>query len=195
MRKKLFIGFAVFHILYILIANLCSAYFNYCEYYDKTANAKLEKSYSYVINNKLCTYYSRYTGANTGFGYFAPNVRSAVSLSCLYNGADDIQPVFSTREASLRYENLIGALIDNVTLKSKPTEEWQRKTFETQYKYNELIFKNVAVNILNANELPSANLFMRLNYIDHVPLKEARKGIPLDEKLHTIQETKLNVAL
>ncbi len=195
MKKKLFISFAIFHVLYILVANAGSAYFNYCEYYEKTVNAAVEKSYTTAINNKLCSYYSRYTGANTGFGYFAPNVRSAVSLTCRYKDTEDIEPVFKTREASLRYENLIGALIDHVSLKSKPKEEWERKTFETQYKYNELIFKNVAVNILNANKLPSAQLLMRLNYIDHVPLQEARKGTPLDEKLHTIQETKFNTGL
>jgi len=195
MRKKLFIGFAIFHILYIFIANLCSGYFNYCEYYDKTANKKLDKYYTAAINNKICTYYAKYTGANTGFGYFAPNVRSAVSLTCSYNGSEDIQPTFRTREGSLRYENLIGALIDNITLREEPTKDWQRKAFETQCKYNELVFKNVAVNILNTNRLPLHDICMRLNYINHIPLKEARKGKSLEETLHTLQETKFNAEL
>lgn len=194
MKKKFFAAFAVFHLLFIAVSNLCSSYVNYCEYYDKPADSSLLNCYTALVNNTLCTYYAKYTGANTGYGYFAPNVRTAASLDCSYNGTG-MQPAFRTKEASLRYENMVGSLIENVTLKYKPSEEWQRKAFEVKYKYNELIFKNIAVAIFNAYHLPPSEVSMKLCYIDHVPLKEARAGKQLDGKPHIIQETKFTVKL
>jgi hypothetical protein len=190
MKRKLFICLAAFHLLFIIISNLYTSYTSYCDYYEKPVDSSLRKCISIILGNQPLCYYAKYTGTSAGYGYFAPNVRSPTSLSCIYRGGN-IGPELSSNEASLRYDNLVGALVENINAEKMPVLEQEKKAFETKKKYNELVLRNIAMKMFNDYQLPPDAVSMSLNFINHTPLADARAGKEMNNGLHKVQELTL----
>jgi hypothetical protein len=192
MKKKIVASIAALHLLFILLSNLYTSYDTYCAYYEVPKDSAFCKVVKASLGNKALCYYARYTGASTGFGYFAPNVKSPTSLNCLYRG-EDIQPTFNSSEAALRYDNLINALIENVNGEKLPQHEWEKKIMLTKQHYNELVFRNIASKLFSDNQLAPDAVNMQLNFVRHLPLHDARLGKTLDNPLFTVQQLKLTI--
>ena len=76
MRQKLFIGWSCVHLLFIFLVNLTGCYRIYHEFFNKPQDSPPERFVAGLLNKAPLNYYGRYTGAETGYGFFGINVRS-----------------------------------------------------------------------------------------------------------------------
>jgi hypothetical protein len=192
MKRKICIGVAAFHLLFIIVSNMYNSYNTYCDYYNKPINNLLSKYANACLNNKAISQYARYTGTSTGYGFFAPNVKSPTVLSCKYQG-NEIVPAFGSNEGQLRYGNLIGALIENINLKKMPSNEQEKQIFATRRKYNELVCRNIAVKLMNECQLPPDDINMQLSFVKQPSLQDARQGKTTSQGLLSVQLLKFNM--
>lgn len=192
MKRKIIIGLGLFHLLFIFLSNVFSGYAEYCDYYNKPINNVMSQCAVACFENKPISYYAVYTGTSTGYGFFAPNVRSPIKLSCMYQN-NEVVPTFHSNEGKLRYNNLIGSLVENISAAKDTIQAAEKKAFDIKRRYNELVFKSIAVKLWNDCKLPPSDLSMCLSFVKHTPLKEARKGKTYDNVLLPLQHLNLTI--
>lgn len=192
MKRKVAIGLGLFHILFILMSNLYSGYAEYCAYNSKPTNKILSKCANVCFENKPTALYAIYTGTSSSYGFFAPNVRSPVRLNCIYEG-NEVLPHFNSSEGELRYNNMVGALVENINLAKEEIKGEQIKVFDIKKRYNELVFRNIAVKLWNDCQLPPSDANMSLSFVKHTPLVDARQGKQYLNEYLTLQQLKLTL--
>lgn len=122
-KKQLFI--AVIIIITILISSIKLTFDGYCEFYrDSTINEKnaVIKAFDSMYDFYPISVFRSYTGLETGYGFFGPNVSSDFII--LYKVYDDkgnliTQNNFelSSKEGNLRFMSLNKIFLEKVTNK------------------------------------------------------------------------------
>ncbi len=121
-RKILFLLAIIFHFSVIVLHNVASSAVGYQAVYgsDKQASAMVGALAlcQRFIASPLIQYYAYFSGTETGYGFFAPQVGSQyISRFTLYDGQGDIlgeyeNPGLRQREGLLRYSGFLDLFQD-----------------------------------------------------------------------------------
>ncbi|MBA3829036.1 MAG: hypothetical protein H0X33_08875 [Taibaiella sp.] len=167
MKYIIIILLAFFHLSFMVVNSIDRTILSYFDFYqvDKSAN-KINKdlnSFCTVTSKFIyltpCMYYARYTGADCGYGFFAPNVLSSGAMSFVYKNKNII-PKFSTYEGKVRFSSLISNFISHTVNKSsintdtaeiKHKNQVYKNIDDLNDKYYDLVMKNIAAKVIVDN--------------------------------------------
>lgn len=113
-------------VLKLLLNGLATTIDSFCDFYNYEQNNVSKK----IINaNGIGRYLWYYTGLDTGYGFFAPNVSSNfIILSKLENGETYVSTdLLSTKEGKLKFLTLNSIFLDNVKNGFKPIDKEKKK--------------------------------------------------------------------
>ena len=171
MKKKLLYTWICLHLLYIVLVNMVSTYSSYNEFHHRKAGSRPFKVLSELVNAKYPRYYGRYTGAETGYGFFGINVRSNGMLigEC---GGKELTADFISYETSLRFFSMTSALTDDFI---KPERQ---DTANIMSELNNLVFKNIAVTMFQKGQGQDSTVVLSYNLLSYPSLSAVRAGTP-----------------
>lgn len=128
-----------------------------------------------IIKLKPVSIFLSYTGFDTGYSFFAPNVASDfVLLFELKNDKGNvienkIMPAFKNKESITRYTSVYNMFLDKISAEGGNLKE------NKYQQYLDIIVKQIAVSVKNENP-DTASITARL-YLYHYPdLKSYQKG-------------------
>lgn len=136
--------FAFFHIGVLIFMGVTSTNYIYSVYHNRVPTNKVILLMDKCLSFSFAKYYTRYTGTETGFGFFAPNVRSFGTMmgkTC----SKKFQVQFKSVEGSMRLNCMLTTVTDKLLQDTKMKTK-QDTLFE---KYNELLIKSIATNSFN----------------------------------------------
>jgi hypothetical protein len=170
MKKKLLYAWICCHLLFIILANTVSTYSSYNEFHHLKPNSATAKGMSDLMNAKFSRYYGRYTGAETGYGFFGINVRSNGMLigEC---GGKQLTADFNSYETSLRFFSMTSALTDDFI---KPGHQDEAKNIMSEL--NNLVFKNIAVTMFQKGDGADSTVVLSYNLLSYPTLAAVRTG-------------------
>ena len=121
MKKLLFLVFAAMHIAIIIYNNVIIEEQSILRFFyskNEAGNAMNTLAGNSLLYNAFNAY-SKYTGAETGFGFYAPNVASdIILLQTTYDEAGKVlsiaTPKFRSKEATIRYVSAMGLFMDKI---------------------------------------------------------------------------------
>lgn len=121
MKKIVFLVFAALHLLVILYNNIIIQEQTFSQYFfqkkvNGVAQSTLEKCPHLA---DVFNIYSKYTGAETGYGYYAPNVSSDVVLLLTTKDANGKVtsisfPHFKSKEGRMRWTRVTSMFLDKI---------------------------------------------------------------------------------
>lgn len=158
--------FTFFHILTLILTGIISTDQLYSKYNEVKPTKAIEKIYKFQYNVFSQGYY-RLTGTETGFGFFAPNVKSnGFLLPEFCNSKQDFSLL--TNEGNSRFSTLVANATDYLTTRTKNKNE-------SVNKYNELIIKNIALSVLSRTKLKCRDVKLSYYVIDYPSLGLIKK--------------------
>ncbi len=184
MRKKILVGWCCIHLLFIFLVNLSSSFIVYNEFHHKKYTPAPIKAISSFFNLTPCKYYGRYTGAETGYGFFGINVRSNGLLlgEC---GGQKLSPEFLSYETSLRFFSMASAVTDEY-LEPLSGSDSAKASASTGNDYHNLVLKNIAVTLFQKNNCADTSVLLSYNLISFPTIAEIRHGIPKKYELNKL---------
>lgn len=194
--------FLILHLVLIVLYNIVLTIDSYSKF-SKNAKFNYLKDYiSMFTNIKMIKIYSRYSGASTGFGFYAPNVLSSGFLS--FTEKDKGYSFsFSNHENTIRYLSLNSIILQNAlenidkdtTNNKKITEILDKKYLKIDSVFNDIMLKNLTSHFYkDTNVSRTINLkFLIYHYpsLEEISLSKIKpKGefITLFEKEYTFKK-------
>lgn len=174
--------FGIFLLLFLVFTIGLKGTFDgyYGFYYDKE---DYKKPFVYELSNKIVelepvSMFTAYTGFDTGYGFFAPNVASDFVLLFELQDAqgnvleERIMPGLKSKEGIVRYTSVFNMFMDKVVSSKKKSE--------SQYhEYLDVILKQIAKSVLK--ESPGATKCLAKLYLyDYPTLDRYKKGEKTD---------------
>ena len=132
------------------------------------------KVYQYVekfITSNLISTYSKYTGANTGYGFFAPNVLSSCTVYI-----NDFGKKYEIRVRNMENYNRISTLYSQLLTHEldKKNKNTEKENMKLEERYNELLYKAILSYHKSIFQL-SNNVSLKLDLYNFVDLKHFKK--------------------
>lgn len=170
MKRKVLYTWICLHLLFIVIINAVSTYNSYNEFHHRKNSSRPFKLMSDLVNAKFPRYYGRYTGAETGYGFFGINVRSNGILigEC---GGKQLSADFISYETSLRFFSMTNALTDDFI---KPGRQDSSNNILSEL--NNLVFKNIAVTMFQKGHGQDSTVLLSYNLLAYPSLSAVRAG-------------------
>lgn len=177
MKRKIQL-FGIFTMLFIiLMVGLKTTFDGYFGFYYEDDNYQKPFLYKFsesVVYSEPVSRTIAYTGFDTGYGFFAPNVASDfVLLFELYDSTGNsinktIMPRFNQKESRVRFTSIYNMFLDK--LKNKKGKE-QNQYFQ----YLDLIIGQIALSV--KKDYPNAEVISAKLYLyDYPDLKRYRQG-------------------
>ncbi|CAA7386322.1 hypothetical protein [Chryseobacterium fistulae] len=177
MKKKIQL-FGIFSLLLLVfIIGLKGTFDGYYGFYYE--NKSYEKPILYqatesIVQSEAVSIFASYTGFDTGYGFYAPNVASDFVLTFELkdkNGniiEEKAMPSFQKKESVVRYTTIFNLFLDKVS--------GDKTKFDSKYyQYLDLIIKEVALHVMKEN--PNAKgITARLYLYDFPSLANFKKG-------------------
>jgi len=133
------------HILLICVTASLGAFDSYVQFYDVKLSEKVvqaRNAVSSAINFIPVRLYSYFSGTNTGYGFYAPNVKVNSTLQLEIDG-QIYTPQLKTHEGNHMYQVLIGSMTNQVLSEINDPGNEDKQSLEKEL--NELILKNIGV--------------------------------------------------
>ncbi|SHK83250.1 hypothetical protein SAMN05444266_101295 [Chitinophaga jiangningensis] len=165
--KMLLGSWIVLHLLFITVVNSVSVYESYQDFHKQPRSATWARGLESWLGKPFLQRYGRYTGAETGYGFFGINVRSNGMLIGECNG-EAITPEFHSFETTLRFFSMGNSLTDDFI---KPGEHRQLLN-----DYNQLVMKNIAVTLFQRRHCMDTAIYISYNMLDFPMLQQVRSG-------------------
>lgn len=161
------------HLLLIILVNSISAYKAYHEFYHSPETSVIVQKLTPLVEARAIRYYGRYTGAETGYGFFGINVRSNGMLigEC---GGTPMTADFKSYETTLRFFSMANALTDDFI---KP-DAHDSLPGGLLGEYNNLVFKNIAVTMYQQHGCVDSTVLLSYNVLQFPTLQAVRTGTP-----------------
>ncbi|TGD57926.1 hypothetical protein [Flavobacterium humi] len=149
-------------------------------YYDKD---DYEKPLAYELSNTIVelgpvSLFTAYTGFDTGYGFFAPNVASDFVLLFELRDArgnileERIMPEFKSKEGIVRYTSVFNMFMDKVVSSKK-------KNDSQYHEYLDVVLKQIAKSVLKENH-KAAKCTAKLYLYDYPTLDRYKRGEKTD---------------
>ncbi|MBK8554610.1 MAG: hypothetical protein IPL65_02015 [Lewinellaceae bacterium] len=155
--------FALFHISSVVIHATISAYSSYTSFYEKPKDNKIIQKMGRLSQTKLYKYYGTVSATQSGYGFFAPNVRASSQL-VIEGCGKEITPTFNSHEGRMRYEGFLGDLINNIEPDSLKKDK--TKIEDVLDRYEKLLLKNISLKAIKDNNMSCAFYMVRYNVLD-----------------------------
>ncbi|MBV7532878.1 hypothetical protein [Chitinophaga sp. sic0106] len=165
--RILLYGWIILHLLFISVVNSVSVYDSYQDFHKQPRSAVWAHKLESWLSKPALQRYGRYTGAETGYGFFGINVRSNGMLIGECNG-EAITPEFRSFETTLRFFSMGNSLTDEFI---KPGEHT-----EMLNDYNQLVMKNIAVTLFRRRHCMDTAIYISYNMLDFPMLQQVRGG-------------------
>jgi hypothetical protein len=177
MKKRLQLT-GVFLLLFVVLTlGLKSTFDGYYGFYYE--EGKYTKPFAYeateaIIESPPVSLFIAYTGFDTGYGFFAPNVASDFVL--LFDIQDSVgntiqqcaMPRFKQKESSVRYTSVYNMFLDKI---SKKEEKESNKYIQ----YLDIVIRQIAISV--KKDFPgAAHVNAKLYLYDYPGLQKYRKG-------------------
>jgi hypothetical protein len=178
--------FTIIHVFTLLITGIYTTSKMYYEYALPNEKTNKLNEFTKIYSNKYSLIYMRYTGTETGFGFFAPNVKSnGVLFGTLGNKNYSID--FNTNEGNSRLSSLFNAVTDKML---KEVVNDKDKKDDLIDKINNLIVKNIAVKLKsNLKNNNSGEIFdFTYSLFEYPPLSMIKKGIKKKLKITEVKK-------
>ncbi|MDH6251592.1 hypothetical protein M2347_001319 [Chryseobacterium sp. H1D6B] len=145
-------------------------------YYE---NKPYEKPFVYkasenIIQSQAVSMFASYTGFDTGYGFYAPNVASDFVLTFELkdkngNTIDEkAMPSFQKKESIVRYTTIFNLFLDKIS--------GEKNKFDNKYyQYLDLIIKEIALSVMKKNANAS-QVTARLYLYDYPSITDYKKG-------------------
>lgn len=157
-------------------------------YYE---NKSYQKPLAYTISEDITqsrpiSIFASYTGFDTGYGFYAPNVASDFVMRFELKDKDGnileekTMPTFKSKESRVRYTTVFNMFLDKISDKNR----YDRK----YYQYLDLIIKEIAANVMKENPR-AASISTRLYLYDYPTIADFKQG-KVNESLILIDEFK-----
>lgn len=168
MTTKIKILFWGFHLVTILLISVNSTVSSYSEfYYSKTADKiPYFKKINEVVNSDLIRVYSQFTGTETGYGFFAPNVSSEFIVRYKWTDKEGehvcLNPKINSSAGIIKYASGLSLYLDELE-KDKITADYRKaitKCILNHFVTNNKISGKVKVEIL-LYDFPTIEEFKR----------------------------------
>lgn len=169
------------HLLLIVVINCISAYKAYHEFHHLQETSGIVRRLTPFLEAKPVRYYGRYTGAETGYGFFGINVRSNGILIGECDGAPMLAD-FHSYETSLRFFSMANALTDDFI---KPDAQ-DSLPGGLLGEYNNLVFKNIAVTLYQQHGCEDTTVMLSYNILQFPTLQAVRTGTTPAYQLHKL---------
>ena len=167
--KIFFIGLIIFS---IITSSFITGYHSYLSFYDKGDDPAFDKFRAFLNDRKGYQCFLNYTGLDTGYGFFSPNVSSdfVITHELFINGKKNVvfsNSMFKTKEGAMRFTNINSLYMDRID----EIENDSIKLDTMRSKYLDLILNRMnSVRLSNNPELDSIQTTL---YLYHFPfLKE-----------------------
>lgn len=182
--------FFFLHVFSLVITGVVTTAMLYQKYvYGEVKKDIFYKYKEFERNTESLRLYFRYTGTETGFGFFAPNVKSHEVLffeSC----NNPLELTCETYEGSLRYDCLISSTTDYVMDEITGKE----KKGSLRQQYSDLLLQNLVSKVQQINEsqndCKTVTVTYRLLEFPPLELKNIPKKPELISLKNWIYETK-----
>lgn len=171
----LFFGFHIF--LVISVAGI-SAYDSFVQFYKINTVDREAYFYSFfsrIINSDFCRFYAQLSGTDTGYGFYAPNVKAGAVVQLEIDN-NIFLPTLDTHEGNHMLNTLIGGMTNRIIEQSEETQV-KHEELNLETRLNELCLKNIAIYFASKGIIPNDTQEFKLHYCivlypslaDHVP--------------------------
>lgn len=167
-EKYLKIGLCAVIIFSVVYSAINTAYTSHISFYNKKPNDFIIKALSTISENKNYELFLDYTGLNTGYGFFSPNVSSdfLITHNLYTNGTSRLilsNSEFKTKEGASRFANLNSVFMDRIE-----AMEDKKKIDTLKSKYLDVILKRLSKYQLQKDS--NADSVHTVLYLYHYPL-------------------------
>ncbi|WP_213277206.1 hypothetical protein [Chryseobacterium indologenes] len=189
MKKKLQLSGIFIVLLIVFTIGMKGTFDGYYGFYYE--NKSYDKPLAYVISenfaqSKPINMLTSYTGFDTGYGFYAPNVASDFVMSFELkdkNGnilEQKTMPYFKSKESKVRYTTVFNMFLDKISDKNT----YDRK----YYQYLDIIIRQIAEHVMKENPKASS-VTTKLYLYDYPTIADFKQG-RTNENLILIDEFK-----
>lgn len=161
--------FLPIHIISLLITGITTTIIAYQKHvYGKEQEGVVYKYKVFENNSKILRNYYRYTGTETGFGFFAPSVKSHGAM--FFESCDTLLNLpFETNEGNIRNH----CLITSVTEYVQQELEQKEKEPTLKHRFSDLLIQNLVAKVRQINNLDNKCNTVKVEYklVEFPPLK------------------------
>ncbi|NIF03823.1 hypothetical protein F3J23_00040 [Chryseobacterium sp. Tr-659] len=189
MKRKLQLAGIFMILLLVFIIGLKGTFDGFYGFYYE--NKSYQKPLAYRISEDITLFkpvsiFASYTGFDTGYGFYAPNVASDFVMIFELkdkNGnvlEEKTMPNFKSKESRVRYTTVFNMFLDKISDRNR----YDRK----YYQYLDIIIQQIAAHVMKENP-KAASVTTRLYLYDYPSIAEFRKG-KTNESLILVDEFK-----
>lgn len=184
--KRTFFGlFIVFHLGFLLVNNTVMSRETYLQFFEKEGTG-MDAWWMRFIRNPWFQRYGRFTGLETGYGFFGFNVRST-GFVIAENCGHTYMPRFRSLEGENRYSSYRGLHIEYLDfMDSKKYPANQPKS--SREKYLDLGLRSVAAFALRDEPLQCDTVFAGYYILELPTLKQAQQGKGAEKSLLPVKK-------
>ena len=158
-----FKNWGFFHLCFIMLFCLFAAYSKYCKFNNVKQLPIVQKVATALFFNNLITSYGKYTGSGSGYGFFAPNIRSngLIIGDC---AAQQVQIKFRSNESKCRFAALSSEVTDYLLQKDTSNNKQEA---EEQEKYYDIILKSIGVQLFKQSSCQNNTFYISYNLLNY----------------------------
>jgi len=189
MKKILFISFLSVHLFVILYNNIIveEQAINKCLLNKLEDGIALNALHKSSVTTKLFTAYSKYTGTETGYGFYAPNVSSPVVLMLTkfdVNGRliSVESPAFSSRDAMVRFNTSLDLFLDKVQNRDSKYNKYMNLVLRSIVMWTmqndtncKKVFADILIYDLNKNSIAKPS-YLKLGHYEYTSIESLAKN-------------------
>ncbi|MEJ5050655.1 hypothetical protein WH221_12540 [Chryseobacterium culicis] len=189
MKRKLQLSGIFIILLVVFVIGLKGTFDGYYGFYYENKNYEKPLAYSIsenIAQSKPVNIFTSYTGFDTGYGFYAPNVASDFVMSFeLKDQHGNILeqknlPHFKNKESRVRYTTVFNMFLDKIS---------DQKSYDSKYyQYLDIIIRQIAAHVMKENP-KAASVTTRLYLYDYPTIADFRQG-KTNENLILIDEFK-----
>ncbi|GEJ47048.1 MULTISPECIES: hypothetical protein [unclassified Chryseobacterium] len=189
MKRKLQLSGILIILLVVFVIGLKGTFDGYYGFYYENKNYEkplLYKISENIAQSKPINIFTSYTGFDTGYGFYAPNVASDFVMSFELkdkNGnilEQKTMPYFKNKESRVRYTTVFNMFLDKMSDKNTYDQKY--------YQYLDIIIRQIAAHVIREN--PNAfSVTTKLYLYDYPTITGFKKG-KTNENLILIDEFK-----
>ena len=189
MKRKLQLSGIFMILLLVFTIGLKGTFDGYYGFYYE--NEEYKKPLVYTVSESIAqlkpvNIFTSYTGFDTGYGFYAPNVASDFVMSFELkdkNGKVLEQknlPYFNNKESRVRYTTVFNMFLDKISDKNRYDQKY--------YQYLDIIIRQIAAHVMKENPQASG-VITKLYLYDYPTIADFKKG-KTNENLILIDEFK-----
>lgn len=189
MKRKLQLSGIFIILLVVFTIGLKGTFDGYYGFYYENKDYKKPLLYRIsenIAESKPINIFTSYTGFDTGYGFYAPNVASDFVMSFELkdqNGKILEQknlPYFKNKESRVRYTTVFNMFLDKLSDKNKYDKKY--------YQYLDIIIRQIAAHVMKENP-KAASVTTKLYLYDYPTINNFKQG-KTNENLILIDEFK-----